>query len=171
MKLLYTDSNRVLDLIFIGLLGFWIGYIIALLVVLSKPDMVSPLGEPKPAVFMPRAEAKPSSSEKPNNLITGKASYYNRGICELHGTVYGKDCLTKNGEMFDDRALISACPKSLLNKYITVTHNSKSIRVQCIDTGSFGEKYKRVLDLSQGAFEQLAPASKGVIDVSYSVEG
>ena len=159
--------DQIVDLGLTSIIGFWIGFLVAMLMNMAAPqEMHNPLIETKPAVFIPRAEAKTSSPEKPDNLITGKASYYNRGICELHGTVYGETCLTRNGEVFDDRALIAACPRALLGEYITVTHKDKSITIQCIDTGSLGEKYNRVLDLSQGAFEQLAPASKGVIDVT-----
>ena len=150
-------------------IGVVAGLLVSLMIFESREtELLVPVFDPNPDMFLPRAEAY----QEPVKVaeITGKASYYNRGICELHGTVYGKNCVTRNGQIFDDRAMIAACPKQLLNQYITVTHGEKSITVQCIDTGSFGEKYKRVLDLSQGAFEQLAPASKGVIRVSYSVK-
>lgn len=120
--------------------------------------------EPK---FLPRAEAEPSTPEKPDNSVTGIASYYNRTICPLHDTTYQVDCYMKNQEMFDDQAMVAACPRELLGKTIKVLHKSNEIIVECTDTGSFSEKYGRVLDLSEGAFSKLAPTSKGIIEVSY----
>lgn len=113
---------------------------------------------------------EPSSDPKPKPaLIHGKASYYNREICKLHGTTYGDNCLTANGELFNDEKITAACPAHLLNKKITVSSGDKSIEVLCNDTGAFTEKYGRVLDLSEAAFALLAPTSEGVIKVAYSV--
>jgi len=131
----------------------------------DQPAEATPVKEE--SKFIPRAEAKPSSPEKPDNSIKGMASYYNRTICPLHKTTYQVDCYTRNGEMFDDQAMIAACPHKLLGKKIKVLHSNNEITVTCTDTGSFEEKYDRVLDLSEGAFRKLAPTSKGIIKVSY----
>lgn len=119
--------------------------------------------------IFPRAEAKEIQAEIADvtESVSGKASYYNRTICPLHETTYQVDCFTRNGEMFDDQAMIAACPHDLLGKKIEVLHKSKSITVTCTDTGSFTQKYGRVLDLSEGAFSKLAPTSEGVIEVKY----
>lgn len=146
----------------IALIGLVVGFVIGWTLFVEQTIESE---QPKTDAFIPRAEIVP---EQPKvTEIEGIASYYNRGICELHGTVYGEDCLTASGDIFDDQAMTAACPKNLLGKKIKVLHSSTEIIVSCTDTGSFGEKYGRVLDLSQGAFEKLAPSSKGVIQISY----
>lgn len=76
--------------------------------------------------------------------ITGNISWYAKGL--------------KNPE-----ALTTACwaeyPKGTKFK---VTFNSKSVVVTCNDRGNF-KQMGRMLDLSSGAFKQLAPLSKGII--------
>lgn len=124
--------------------------------------------------FVPRAEAKSSSpvsiedeTKDDIELISGEASYYNRTICPLHNTTYGVDCFMKNQKLFDDQAMTSACPIELLGKNIEVSNGTDSIIVKCTDTGSYGEKYGRILDLSEGAFSKLAPTSRGTVEVTY----
>lgn len=111
---------------------------------------------------------QPTSSPKPKPAYTeGRASYYNETACEANGTVYQETCFTANGTLFDKTDFTAACRPSLLNKKIRVYYKNKSVDVVCNDTGSFQKKYGRVIDLSEKAFEALAPLSSGVIQIKY----
>jgi rare lipoprotein A (peptidoglycan hydrolase) len=160
-------------LLTVGIVGFVLGLLMSLVLwAPENPVSTLPVRSMQEGSVIPIVHAT-VHDEKPQKPVevSGIASYYNRGICVLHNTVYGSTCKMRNGEVFDDQAMIAACPKKLLGKSIDVTNAGKTITVRCTDTGSFGEKYKRVLDLSQGAFEQLAPKSRGIIDVTYTVRG
>jgi rare lipoprotein A len=86
----------------------------------------------------------------------GKASFY---CCEHHGR------LTASGERFDQNAMTAAMPaRKHLGQRYRVTAGGKSVVVRITDTGGFA-KYGRIIDLSRGSFERLAPTSKGVIRV------
>lgn len=95
----------------------------------------------------------------------GKASFYDRSICGLHGTIYQVNCYTANGNLFDDTSFTAACPARLLNNSVRVCHGGQCIEVFCNDTGAFEKRYGRVIDLSAASFEALAPLSKGIIPV------
>jgi len=152
-------------------LGFLLGFVFGFR--LEPRKLISPLAENNIQLNKYESiEEQSTSSPKLSKTYTiGKASFYNRGICELHHRTYGFDCLTANGEVFDDTQLTSACPRELLNEELVVTHEETSITVRCNDTGAFTERYDRVLDLSEGAFRKLAPTSRGVIMIKYEVIG
>jgi rare lipoprotein A (peptidoglycan hydrolase) len=118
------------------------------------------------------SEVKPTVTPKPTSTPTptptylhGKASFYNRTICPLHNTTYGENCFNRDGTLFDDTAMSSACFYDWLGEEVRVCHEGKCIQVICRDTGAFKEKYGRILDLSENAFSKLSPLSRGVINV------
>lgn len=94
---------------------------------------------------------------------TGKVSFYG-------GKHHGRK--TASGEVFDKHGLTAASPlKPGTNKpvypfgtelKVTNVSNGRSVIVRINDTGAFG-KYNRKLDLSEGAFEEIASKDKGVI--------
>lgn len=88
----------------------------------------------------------------------GVASWYG-------GSFHGKK--TASGEVFNQHALTAASNSHKLGTKLKVTNpaNGKSVVVRVTDTGGFG-KYGRTLDLSKGAFSQIASPSKGVIKVN-----
>lgn len=87
----------------------------------------------------------------------GTASWYGPGF-------HGKR--TASGEVFNQNALTAASNSHKLGTKLKVTNtaNGKSVIVRVTDTGGFG-KYGRTLDLSKGAFSQIASPSKGLIKV------
>ncbi len=74
---------------------------------------------------------------------------------------------TANGEVYDPLLLTAAHRTLPFGTYLRVTHDGKSVVVRVNDRGPYHNK--RVLDLSQRAFETLAPLSRGVIDITFEV--
>jgi len=98
---------------------------------------------------------------------TGFASWYDRRVCEER--IYGVDCKTSNGEIFDDTKFTTACTNDIrLGSRIRVCHVDKCIEVVCTDRGNF-ERLGRKFDLSSGAFNSLANIDRGVIKVKFEV--
>lgn len=99
------------------------------------------------------------------NIYHGTISYYYKGFV-------GK--LTATGEIYTGRDLTAASPLEddghtpviPLGTILIVQHSDKQVRVRVNDTGSFGTKYGRILDLSPEAFRQLADLKTGVIDAT-----
>ena len=92
---------------------------------------------------------------------TGKASWYSRR-CN-HGFV------TASGERLNDRAMTAAhksFPFGTLVKVINL-ESGETIVVRINDRGPY--RRGRVIDLTKGAFAQLAPVKKGVIKVRVEV--
>jgi len=93
------------------------------------------------------------------NLAVGdKCSYYG-------GIFHGRK--TANGETYDKNAL-TAAHKTLpfgTRLRVTNTENGKSVVVRINDRGPYVAG--RSLDLSEGAFKQIAPLSKGVLNCSF----
>ncbi len=86
--------------------------------------------------------------------IVGDASYY---CCEHHGRK------TASGSTFNQNALTAAmASRKHLGERYRVTYKGKSVVVDITDTGGFA-KYGRLIDLSRGAFSQLASTDKGVL--------
>lgn len=81
------------------------------------------------------------------------------------GKHHGKK--TASGEIFNQNALTAASNTHKLGTKLKVTNqaNGKSVIVRITDRGGFG-KYGRTLDLSKGAFSQIASLSKGTIKVN-----
>lgn len=80
------------------------------------------------------------------------------------GKHHGKK--TASGEIFNQNAFTTASNTHKLGTKLKVTNqaNGKSVIVRVTDRGGFS-KYGRTLDLSKGAFSQIASLSKGTIKV------
>lgn len=89
------------------------------------------------------------------------ASYY-------AGNFHGRK--TASGEIFNKHALTAASNSHKMGTKLKVTNvkTGKSVVVKVNDTGGFA-KYNRTLDLSQAAFQQIAPLSQGVAKVTIQV--
>jgi len=87
------------------------------------------------------------------------ASYYGVGD-GYHGQT------TANGERFNTYALTAAHRSLPFGTRLRVTHGGRSVVVRINDRGPFVAG--RDLDLSYAAFNALAPASRGHINVCYS---
>lgn len=77
---------------------------------------------------------------------------------------------TASGEIFNKHALTAASNSHKMGTKLKVTNvkTGKSVVVKVNDTGGFA-KYNRTLDLSQAAFQQIAPLSQGVAKVTIQV--
>ena len=92
---------------------------------------------------------------------SGEASFYNEGFAGRR---------TANGEIYDPTALTAAhrtFPFGTRVKVWKKDHPENFVVVRINDRGPYYNN--RLLDLSQAAFERLAPASRGVIPVNFSV--
>jgi len=96
-------------------------------------------------------------SVRPAGYQEGKASYYGS---EFHGET------TASGEVFDASAMTAAHRTLPFNSWVRVTskESGDSVEVRINDRGPYSGD--RLIDLSKGAFESIAPLSRGVINVS-----
>lgn len=89
----------------------------------------------------------------------GQASYYNEGFAGN---------LTASGEIYDPFDLTAAHRTLPFNTRIRVyNEEGDSVIVRINDRGPYHKD--RIIDLSQRAFERLAPISRGVITVRYEI--
>lgn len=97
-------------------------------------------------------------SLKPQADDYGKASFYG-------GKFHGRT--TASGDIFDASAFTAAHRRYAFGTWLKVTaiDNGKSVVVRVNDRGPY-TKDGRVIDLSQAAFEAIAPLSRGVIQVT-----
>lgn len=81
------------------------------------------------------------------------------------GSFHGKK--TASGERFNQNALTCASNQYKFGTRLKVTNkaNGKSVICRVNDRGGFG-KYGVTLDLSKGAFRQIAPLSDGKVKVT-----
>jgi rare lipoprotein A len=98
---------------------------------------------------------------------TGLASWYGEETRRQNG-----GSMTANGELFNPRALTAAHKYLPLPIHVQVTNleNGKSIIVRVNDRGPFPSQHnpdsgKRIIDLSEGAAEQLGFVEKGLARV------
>jgi len=96
---------------------------------------------------------------------TCRASFYGPGF---HGH------RTANGEIFNQNALTAARQTRLARTFpfgarvrVTNVESGDAVVVRVNDTGPL--RPGRCLDLSQGAFERIAPLSQGVARIRYEV--
>lgn len=77
---------------------------------------------------------------------------------------------TASGEIYNKYALTAASNSHKMGTKLKVTNvkTGKSVVVKVNDTGAF-TKYNRTLDLSQVAFQQIAPLDQGVAKVTIQV--
>lgn len=80
------------------------------------------------------------------------------------GKFHGKK--TASGEIFNQHAFTAASNTHKLGTMLKVTNraNGESVIVKVNDRGGFG-KYGRTLDLSKGAFDEIANLNAGTIRV------
>lgn len=108
----------------------------------------------------------------PAQALEGRASWYGRETCRANGTVYGVNCRTANGELFNENGLTAAgCNHTFpRGSRVRVTNlaNNRSVVVRVTDTGGFCRwrgRRARILDLSRGAMSRLGGIRSGVINV------
>ncbi len=108
------------------------------------------------------AHSGTSSSPYGRYAPKGEASWYGPGF---HGRT------TASGEVFDQRAMTAAHKTLAFGTRVRVTNaeNGRSVTVRINDR--FPGTKGRVIDLSEAAFEQLAPTARGVIPVTVEVLG
>lgn len=125
----------------------------------DDPDAYVNRGEVAEVIFRTKEIQDSEFSEKYTYRAEGKASYYNQGFA-------GKS--TANGESYDPNAFTAAHRTLPFGTRLKVyNEDRKFVVVRINDRGPYHED--RVLDLSQRAFEELAPISRGVIEVSLEV--
>jgi len=109
-----------------------------------------------------------SFNNKKENIKNNKiASWYGK---PFHGRV------TATGDIYDMNLLTCATTWNAETRrlgypfgtklLVTNIKNNKSVIVIVNDTGSFGEKYNRELDLSKAAFAKIADLDTGIIKVN-----
>ena len=108
--------------------------------------------------------------EIPDPTLPELGSSY-RGVVSWYGyeSCTNPRCLTASGEVFDELAYTAACnPPYPLGSRFRVDYLGNSVVVRCNDRGGFGP-LGRGFDLSRGAFEALAPLSKGILEVEITL--
>ncbi len=92
-------------------------------------------------------------------ILVGQASWYGP---RFHGKK------TATGKVFDQNdPSMAACLDGFKNACLRVTNleNRRSLTVACRDTGSFCEKYGRIIDLSEAGAIRLGYKTRGEADV------
>jgi len=116
-----------------------------------------------PLVFFLAADV--SASE----IRYGQASWYSVESCKREGT----SGIMANGEVLDDNKLICAIWGIPFGTRIRVVNasNSKSVVVRVADRGPAKRLVKRgrIIDLSKGAFGQIADLKQGLIQVRIEI--
>lgn len=108
--------------------------------------------------------ASPTPSPKKNKAI---ASWYDRSACGEK--IYGVDCKTANGEVFDDTKYTTACSGDFqLGSHFNICYLDKCLEIVCTDRGGF-EPLGRKFDLSRSAFNYLANLDTGLIQISWEL--
>ncbi len=102
------------------------------------------------------------SSPRGKYIPAGEASWYGPGF---HGKT------TASGEIYNQRAMTAAHKTLSFGTRVRVTNaeNGRSVVVRINDR--FPNTKNRIIDLSEAAFEQLAPPARGVIPVKLEVLG
>ncbi|MFH1284632.1 MAG: septal ring lytic transglycosylase RlpA family protein [Candidatus Peregrinibacteria bacterium] len=90
----------------------------------------------------------------------GKATFYGAAV---------QGHFTASGEIFDMNELTAAHKYLPFGSVVEVTNlaNGKSVQVRITDRGPYG--YGRVLDLTSGAFDEIAWLGTGIINVEYKI--
>ncbi len=140
-----------------------------------------PVGEPERGVLRPaRAHSLPSTRDAalPWSISTltrpfGPSSYDSYVVTAAHlesgkASWYGYEAGTRTatGERWDPRGLTAASNTLPLNTRVHVINRAsgKRVDVRVNDRGGF-TRLGRIIDLSQGAFQQIAELGTGVIGV------
>lgn len=115
---------------------------------------------------------QPDTTE--DGWMTGDASAYSVSDC-INADPDNPDAgrLTASGRTFSDSGVTVAVPQGqeyLLGRAIEINYNGITVVATVTDTGSFGSKYGRVLDLAGGVYKAFGASSSsdwGVRTVSY----
>ena len=168
-----------------GLVSALIGGFIGCQVFGPKPELISPLSTPEKCLqlnigvnnnieknknentkSLPINSAESDSPSQLHESYKTTASFYTTEYCER----FNPSCLTASGEVFTNEGLTAACSSDFpLGTKVRLTSDRGSVEVRCNDRGSFSKKYGRSFDLTPTAFNQLAPLSKGVVEVTFSI--
>ena len=109
---------------------------------------------------------------QPAHALEGKASWYSFESCRAEGT---SGYYTASQEPFIETAMTCALPHKNFDGLYKVTNleNGKSVVVRHNDKGPGKKPRSRgvVIDLSRGAFEKIAPLSKGIVNVRVEAVG
>jgi len=121
------------------------------------------------------AETVPQGRPPPRQAQTGWASWYSVASAMREGTCTDpatRTCLMANGRALDDKAYTAASWDHAFGTYLTVCQTDSGDRRTCVQTvvrdrGPARRLYRqgRILDLSQAAFQVLAPLSQGLVQV------
>ena len=108
-------------------------------------------------------------AEKANSALWNRDGTYT-GLASFYGGAFDGRT-TASGEVFDKNAFTCASMRHDMGSYLNVCNvdSGKCVRVRVNDTGDF-EALGRVIDLSEGAFVEIAPVSNGVVEVSITEE-
>lgn len=108
------------------------------------------------------ARTRTESSAWGEYIPEGEASWYGPGF---HGKT------TANGETFDRRAFTAAHKTLRFGTMVRVTNaeNGRAVVVRINDR--FPNTKGRIVDLSEAAFESIAPTARGVVPVRVEVLG
>jgi rare lipoprotein A len=124
----------------------------------SSPYESLSRGEMAEIIYRVEQISEQGFSEEYSFSGTGLASYYNEGFA-------GKK--TASGEIYDPMDLTAAHRTLPFGTRLKVSYGENFVIVRINDRGPYHEN--RIIDLSQKAFERLAPISKGVLSVNFEV--
>lgn len=96
---------------------------------------------------------------------TALASYYDRSVCQ--GRVYGVNCKTASGEIFDDTALTVASRSYDFGTLVEFQYAGNSVICRVSDRGPYVGN--RSWDLSYGCAEAIGLIRQGVGLVKYRI--
>lgn len=165
------------------LMSFLVGAYAGYLFFGPKPELISPLSTSEKCLQLNievNNNITKNQNEKPNPTNSAEsgrpsqlqesykttASFYTTDYCKR----FNPSCLTASGEVFTNEGLTAACSSDFpLGTKVRLTSDRGSVEVRCNDRGSFSKKYGRSFDLTPTAFNQLAPLSKGVVEVTFSI--
>jgi rare lipoprotein A (peptidoglycan hydrolase) len=106
----------------------------------------------------------PVATRSPASNI-GIASWYDRSACASR--IYGVNCKTASGEIFDEGALTLACNKPIaLGTRIRICRQGVCVIARCNDRGNF-ESLGRTFDFTPELFGKFAKPSSGVVKVTW----
>ena len=103
------------------------------------------------------------------NAEEGTASWYSVASCKREGTWQRYGGKMANGEVFDDNKFTCASWDYHFGNLLRVSNrqNGRVVYVKVTDRGPAKRLYKkgRIIDLSKGAFRQIASLKSGIIRV------
>ena len=93
----------------------------------------------------------------------GTASWYSESDAGIHSR-------TANGEIFDDSQLTCASWDFPFDTHLRVTHLVSGKQVICrVNDRGPAKRLERLIDLTKGAFQEIAPLDLGLIQVKVEV--